>query len=64
MKFYDVTDLLYLETDASGIGFGASLLHTGSGTSCPRDKERKQHTQTHCVCKQEFVKCRKKIMQY
>ena len=38
MKFYKETQPLYLETDASGVGLGAALLQTRSGTSCPRDK--------------------------
>ena len=37
MKFYDETKPLYLETDTSGVGLGASLLlQTTNGTSCPR----------------------------
>ena len=28
LKFYDVASPLYLETDTSGIGLGATLLHT------------------------------------
>ena len=38
MKFYNETQPLFLETDASGVGLGAALLQTTSGTSCPRDK--------------------------
>ena len=38
MKFYNETQPLYLETNASGVRLGASLLQTRSGTSCPRDK--------------------------
>ena len=37
MKFYYDTKLLYLETDASGVGFGAALLHTWKGTTCHKD---------------------------
>ena len=38
MKFYDENQPLYLVTYASGIGLGAALLQTESGTSCQRDK--------------------------
>ena len=34
MKLYDVLKPLYLETDASGIGHGASLLHMHEGMNC------------------------------
>ena len=37
MKFYDETKPLYLETDVSGVGLGASLLQTRSSTSWLRD---------------------------
>ena len=38
MNFYDETKMLYAETNVSGVGLGAALLQTKSGTSCPRDK--------------------------
>ena len=37
MKFYDDTKPLYLNTDPSGIGFGAALLQSRNGTTCPKD---------------------------
>ena len=37
MKFYDETKPLYLETNASGIGLGTTLLQTRDGETCPRD---------------------------
>ena len=57
MKFYDETQLLYLETDAFGIGLGAAILQTRSRTSCPRDKSQLQHMFTHHIYKQEPLKC-------
>ena len=35
MKFYDVTGPVYLETDASGVGLGAGLLHIRDGMNGP-----------------------------
>ena len=37
MKFYDETKPLYLETDASGIGLGTTLLQTRDGMTWPKD---------------------------
>ena len=37
MKFYDDTKPLYLKTDASGVGLGATLLQTQEGTTCQKD---------------------------
>ena len=37
MTFYDVTKLLYLETDASGVGLSAALLQMHEGTTCQKD---------------------------
>ena len=36
MKFYDDTKLLYLETDASGVGLSAALLQMHKGTTCQK----------------------------
>ena len=38
MKLYYKMKLLYLETDASRIGLGATILQKIMGTSCPRDQ--------------------------
>ena len=38
MKSYKETKPLYLQTDASWIGLGATLLQTRDGATCPRDK--------------------------
>ena len=35
-EIYDKTQLLYIDTDASGIWLGAALLQTWDGTKCPR----------------------------
>ena len=36
--FYDETGHLHLETDASGVGLAASLLHIRKGVNCPWDE--------------------------
>ena len=36
MKFYDDTKLLYLETDASGVGLGTALLQLHDDTTCQK----------------------------
>ena len=37
MNFYDDTKLLYLETNASGVGLGAALLQLYDKTKCQKD---------------------------
>ena len=37
MKFYDDTKLLYLETDASGVGLGVALLQMHYRTTCQKE---------------------------
>ena len=37
MKFYDDTQPLYLETDASRVGLGVALLQMHEGTTCQKD---------------------------
>ena len=37
-EFYDETNPLYIETDASGVGHRAALLQTRSSTNCSRDE--------------------------
>ena len=38
MKFYNDTEPLYLETDASGVGLGAALLQLHDNTTCQKDR--------------------------
>ena len=37
IKFFDDTKLLYLETDASGVGLAAAILQLCNDTTCQRD---------------------------
>ena len=37
MELYEDTKCLYLETDASGVSLGASLLQTWEGTTCQKN---------------------------
>ena len=37
MKFYDETKAIYLETDASRMGLGATLWQTRDCATCPKD---------------------------
>ena len=57
MKFYNENRPLYLETDASRIGFGAMLLQMRYCTW--------QHSSlTHCICQQKPHQCRVQVQQY
>ena len=47
MTFYDETQSLYLEIDASGIDLMAALLLTRSSTGCPRHKSPKNSILRH-----------------
>ena len=64
MTFYDETQLLYLETAASGIGLRTALLQIKSGTSCPWTKHWTTAYSDPLHCRQEPVNCRKKIQQH
>ena len=61
MKFYDETQPLYLETDASGVRLGGVLLHTRSGTSCPGDKAPDNSILRPIDFASKSIKCVKKI---
>ena len=43
MKFLNKTKPLYLETDAFGIGFGATLLQMRDGAILPKEYSTRQH---------------------
>ena len=51
MKFYDDTKLLYLETDASRVSLGASLLQLCDNTACQKGMAP-DNTNLHpnCIC--------------
>ena len=54
-----------METDASRVGLGASLLQTRSGTSFPRDETPDNSIlRPSAFVSKESVKCGKKIQQY
>ena len=63
MKFYDETQPLYLETDASGVRLGATLLQTRSSVSSQRDKVP-NNSILRCICQQKSAKYGKKIQQH
>ena len=56
MKYYDVSTPLYLETDASGVSFGAQLLWVNDGMNCGHDESARQcNTAPNCFCQQKPV---------
>ena len=51
MKFYDNTKLLYLETDASRVDLGATLLQTQGRYNMPeRHGGGQYHTASYSIC--------------
>ena len=62
MKFYDETQLVYLETDTFGIRLKSCPTTNQKWYKLPmRQSTRQQHSQTHHLCKHKPVMCRKKI---
>ena len=58
MKFYNDTKLLYLETNASGIGLRAALLQLRDNTVCQKGHSTRQHNVlTYHICEQKFNGC-------
>ena len=65
MKFYDDTKLLYLETDASGVGLGVALLQMHEGTTCQKDIVL-DNTILHSIvfASKSFNRCRAQVQQH
>ena len=64
MQFYDETKSLYLETEASGVGLGASLQQKRNGTSCPRDMAPDNNILTLCIHKKKSIQNREETQEY
>ena len=61
MRCYDRTKPLYLETNASGVGLGASLLQTRSGTCSLKIEHQTTAYSDPLHLWQEFIKHKKEI---
>ena len=64
MKFYNETKALYLERDASGVGLGANILQTRSGTSCPKDMALDNNILWPITLTSKSIQYRQEIQQY